>query len=271
MCATHRCACQTARLACAQIIDMVCLIAEGWPGGLSLTTRVYWALSLIAGIAIIIVAAQLAAIPHQRACDGNHALGAVLRFELVTSPADVARFFGDGACRERLTTAMDAVNRFDSMAFIPAFTLFQIFAALALRGEYRHTRMRLIALGVVNAALFAGALDLLENIRLLEIAWTIRAGNAASDVAISQLYWLVRIKFALLGLAAVGLGVMLAQRGTRLWKLLGTLATVGGFVCLAGLIAHSLLMPGVLLAWSVVLVAAAWGVARPIAVPPRTV
>ncbi|MCU0728511.1 MAG: hypothetical protein MUF41_00150 [Sphingopyxis sp.] len=271
MSATRHRACQTARLACAQIVDMVRPIAEGWPGGLSLTTRIYWALSLIAGIAIIIVAAQLAAIPHQRACDGNYALGAVLRFELVTSPADVARFFGDGACRERLTAAMDAVNRFDSMAFIPAFTLFQIFAALALRGEYRYTRMRLIALGVVNAALFAGALDLLENIRLLEIAWTIRAGNAATDVAISQLYWLVRIKFALLGLAAVGLGVMLAQRGTRLWKLLGTLATVGGLICLTGLMAHSLLMPGVLLAWSVVLVAAAWGVARPIAAPTRTV
>lgn len=231
-------------------------------------TRIYWALSLVAGIAIIIVASQLAAIPHQQACDGNHALGAVLRFELVTSPADVARFFGDGACRERLTTAMDAVNRFDSVAFIPAFTLFQIFASLALRGEHRRTGMRLVALAVVNVALLAGALDLLENIRLLEMTWTIRAGNAASDAAISQLYWLVRIKFALLGLAAIGLGLLLARRAMRVWQVAGGFAMLGGLICLTGLLAHSLLMPGVLLAWTIILLAAAWGALRPIAAPP---
>jgi hypothetical protein len=230
--------------------------------------RILWCLSLLAGVAVIVIGMMFGQIPDQVACDGDTALGAVLRFELVTSPADVARFFGTGDCLLRLTTAMDAVNRLDSLAFIPAFTLFQLFAAFALRRQALGDGWcRLVAFGVINAALVAGACDYLENIHLLETGWAVRSGNPADAAAINQLYWLVRVKFALLGLASIGLGWLVTRRSGAGWRIAGGAIMLGGTVTLVGLAAHALLAPGLMLSWSALLGVAVVSAVRPDTAP----
>ena len=212
--------------------------------------RWFWLLAVFAGVAVGIGAAAIGNVPHQVACDGNHGLAAILRFELATSPADVAALFGSGQCMRLLTAAMDAVNRIDSAAFIPAFTVFQVTAALALRGYHAgHAGSRLLALAVINMALVAGGLDMMENFRLFAIGWTVQAGNPVSSAAVEPLFWVVRAKFALLALAAGGLGVLVSRLGGRTMMVAGVAIIAGAACALAGVMAHALLTPGIAAAW----------------------
>ena len=73
---------------------------------------------------------------------------------------------------------------------------------------------------------------------------------------IDLLFWLVRVKFALLAFAAAGLGLLLARaRGATRWHGYAMIGATA--VALAGLAEPRLLTAGIGLAWAALLFAAA--------------
>jgi hypothetical protein len=216
-----------------------------------MSSRTAWILCLVAGLAVVALTFVLAGV-DVRACDGGTALDPIIRFEWVRTVDDVRALFGEEPCRSRLAAAMDRVNRIDVWAYIPAFTLFQLFAAWALRGSGRG-----LAIAAAAAALVAAVCDQAEDQILLAITASLPGEQGQIDL----LFWLVRTKFALLALAAAFLGLLLARTpGTTRW--LGTAMIVGSAIALAGLVAPQLLTPGIALAWTALLVAALLQVVR---------
>ena len=211
--------------------------------------RILWALALIAGLVIIGTAYYFSTIA-QHACDGV-AGDSMLRFELVRSVGDLQALFGSDPCRTTLANGFDAVNRIDVMVFIPAFTVFQIFLALALRGHGRW-----IALFIVNAALVAAACDLYEDQHLFALASQLRAGHAPQEMLLGPLFWLVRVKFALLAINCIALGQLLSRRGTHASRWMAYGVKFGGFLGLLGLYWHALLGLGITIAWALLAIAA---------------
>lgn len=212
-----------------------------------MTSRIAWSLCAAAGVAVIVIARLMGGL---EGCDGLP--GAVIRFEWVRTPAEVDALFGRGMCRSTLVAGMDRLNRIDSLAFIPAFTLFQLFAAWALRSHGRR-----LAGAVTAAAVVAALCDWGED-RLL---FAITAGLPGDQSLIDPLFWLVRVKFALLALAAAGLGLLLTRTGgAPRW--IGWLMMTCGAVALAGLADPRLLGPAIGLAWAGLLGAAVLNVVR---------
>ncbi|MEQ1687753.1 MAG: hypothetical protein ABL874_04185 [Sphingopyxis sp.] len=213
--------------------------------------RTLWILCVVAGLVVIAGLVAMGQVPDQIACDGDASLRSIFRFEWLTSAAQFQQFFGAEPCRSQLALAMDAVNRIDAMAYIPAFTLFQLFAAWAMRVDGR-----LAALFVVNAALIAAGCDLLEDNILFSLSATARLPEAIEPVGLEQLYWFVRVKFGLLALAAMALGRLVGERGGRRWQAASWAMMAGGVVGLAGLAMPQLLAPGIGVAWAILFVAA---------------
>lgn len=212
-----------------------------------MTSRIAWSLCAAAGVAVIAIARLMGGL---EGCDGLP--GAVIRFEWVRTPAEVDALFGRGTCRSTLAAAMDRLNRIDSLAFIPAFTLFQLFAAWALRSHGRR-----LAGAVAAAAVVAALCDWGED-RLL---FAITAALPGDQSLIDPLFWLVRAKFALLGLAAAGLGLLFTRTGGAA-RWIGFAMIACGAVALAGLADPRLLGPAIGLAWAALLLAAVIGVFR---------
>lgn len=134
-----------------------------------------WALATAAmggvSLALFVVFAML---PEVRAAADCLPPGSVVQFELARNGADLAAIFGapDSACRPLAIAAMDAVNRIDVFAFIPAYTLFCISAVLFLaNGDWR----RPLVIAAIAAALLAAAADYLETATLLAITQTLDA------------------------------------------------------------------------------------------------
>jgi hypothetical protein len=212
-----------------------------------MTSRIAWSLCAVAGVAVIAITQLMGGL---EGCDGSP--GAVIRFEWVRTPAEVDALFGREPCRSTLAAAMDRINRIDSFAFIPAFTLFQLFAAWALRD-----RGRRLAAAVAAAAIVAALCDWGED-RLL---FAITAALPGDQALIDPLFWLVRAKFALLALAAAGLGLLLTRAGgASRW--IGWIMIACGAVALAGLTDPRLLGPGIGLAWAALLAAAVLNIVK---------
>lgn len=221
-------------------------------------TRLLWALCLISALVMIGAMVAMGQVPHQTACDGDAPLRSILRFEWLTSGAQFQQLFGAEPCRSQLALAMDGVNRIDVMAYIPAFTAFQLFAAWAMRGHGR-----LAALFVVNAALVAAGCDMLEDRVLFNLAAIARMGDGVVDpVWFGQLFWFVRVKFGLLALAAIALGWLVGKRSGLGWSAARWLMAIGGVVGLAGLVWPHLLAPGIGVAWAALFVVAIMGAVR---------
>jgi hypothetical protein len=211
-----------------------------------MTSRTAWALCAAAGAAVIGITLLMGSIEGAQACDDVRSPGAMIRFEWVRTPAEVQALFGEEPCRSQLAAAMDGMNRIDGAAFIPAFTLFQLFAAWALRGHGRR-----LAAAVALAAVVAALCDWGED----SLLFAITAALPGEQAQIDQLFWLVRAKFALLALAAGGLGLLLTRTcGASRW--LGFAMIAGGAVALAGLADPRLLGAGIGLAWTALLAAA---------------
>jgi hypothetical protein len=144
--------------------------------------------------------------------------GSVIQFELARNADDLAVLFRapDDACRPLAIAAMDAVNRLDMLAFIPAYMLFCICGALFLAGG---ALLRPLTAAAVGAAFLAGAADYLETTTLLAI--TRDLDGAEPLLAYSQFgAW---AKFALLaahGLFCAGLCYVSERRRTILGVLL---------------------------------------------------
>lgn len=219
--------------------------------------RMWWGLCVAAGAVMLAMTVMMGAVPGQVACDGDLSLGAMLRFELVRSPADIDALFGGDPCRATLAGALDAMNRIDVKAFIPAFTLFQIFAAGAMCGRGRE-----LAYAVIAAAMVAGACDLLEDRILFSIADQVRSGGSTYAVPFTMLSAFVHAKFALLAIAAVLLGLLARRESGWLAKFGGLTMIAGGLCSLAGTILPALLSTGLVLAWAVLLLIAVMGAVR---------
>lgn len=211
-----------------------------------MSSRIAWTSCAAAGAAVIGITVLMGGVEGIEACDRVQSPGPVIRFEWVRTPAEVQALFGEEPCRSRLAAAMDRVNRIDSYAFIPAFTLFQLFAAWALRGSGRG-----VAAAVALAAAVAALCDWGED----SLLFAITASLPGEQAQIDRLFWLVRAKFALLALAAGGLGLLLTRTGgASRW--IGCVMIGCGAAALAGLAEPRLLGPAIGLAWAALLAAA---------------
>lgn len=218
-----------------------------------------WLLCVLAALVMIGAMMAMAGVPGQAACDGTSG-NAMLRFEFVTSEAQLAALFGREPCLTRLVMAMDAVNRIDMAAYIPAFTAFQIFAALGL-----WWRRRRLAAVVMAAALVAMLCDYAEDMILMTKTAELMLSGSADGDALVLLMPLVGVKFALLALAAMLLGWAVRADGGG-WRWAGVVMMAGGAVSLIGVVVPTVVGAGIGLAWVVLLGVALVRAWRPAAV-----
>lgn len=221
-----------------------------------------WVVCVVAGVAMVAIMVMFAAIPGQTACDGDASLAAMIRFEWATTAADLDRLFGIEPCRSTLADAMDAMNRLDVNGYIPAFTLFQIAAAWALRRDGRF-----LGFIAINAALVAAACDFLEDGLLVVLTGALRTETLVVPDVLDHLFWLVRAKFALLAINAIILGWLVGRRLGTGWRVARWAMVAGGAVGLAGLVDPALLGPGIGAAWVTLLIVAIVRAVRPNPLP----
>ena len=128
--------------------------------------------TIVTGLATLGISTAFAMLPEVQAAGDCFQRGAVIQFEFARNLRDLLAIFGEpeSACRPLVVTAMDAVNVLDVWAFIPAYTLFCIAAALFLaEGDWK----RPLVIIAIGAALLAAASDYLETVTLLSITQTI--------------------------------------------------------------------------------------------------
>jgi hypothetical protein len=178
-----------------------------------------WAIATtITGIISLGLFVVFAMLPEMRAAADCLPPGSVVQFEFARNVSDLITIFGEpeSACRPLAIAAMDAVNRIDIIAFIPAYTTFCICAALFLANGAWQRPLVIAALG---AAVLAAAADYLETTTLLALTQTLDAPGGLLQY--SQLgAW---SKFALLATHAVfcaGICYTAAPRRTILAVLL---------------------------------------------------
>lgn len=197
--------------------------------GLAIATVAFGVLTL--GLFVV-----FALLPETAAAGACLPAGSVVQFELARDAADLLGIFGapGSECRSLAVAAMDAVNTVDVWAFIPAYTLFCIAAALFLTDG---ALLRPLTIAAVAAAVLAAASDYLETLTLLAITPSI--DDAEALLPYSQLgAW---SKFALLAAHALfcaGLCYVSPQRRTILGVVLilptfGVLAAAYDHVALA--------------------------------------
>jgi hypothetical protein len=130
------------------------------------TSRLRALLALLAGLATLATFAHFAALPQVALAmlPKCFAQGDIIQFELAGTPDQLAAVFPAG-CRSLAAPAMDAVNRWDLAAFIPAYTAFAVLAAVWL--GWRQRRLMLAAIVV---ALLAAVGDVVETTTLLKLS-----------------------------------------------------------------------------------------------------
>lgn len=159
----------------------------------------FWAIAtIVTGLVTLGLSVAFGVLPQVTAAGDCFGPGAVVQFEFARNVGDLLTIFGEpeSTCRPLVITAMDAVNHLDTLAFIPAYTLFGICAALFLANGAWARPLVIIATG---ASVLAAAADYLETITLLSLTQTLDAPSALLQY--SQLgAW---SKFALLAAHAV--------------------------------------------------------------------
>jgi hypothetical protein len=215
-----------------------------------------WRWSAFAGLATLAVSVMFGRVPGLAPCGPSGGAGAVIALELVRSAADVTALFGSEPCTSRLIAAQRQALWLDMLAFIPAYLVFLLSAVVALR------RASLgLALVAFNLVLIAGALDFVEGLILFKLL----GGLPGEERAFTGLFWTVRPKFALLGLAEVMLALML-WRGALAAKVAAGVMAAGGVVALVYLFRaphDPAMMKGYSVAWGALLVVAGIGALRP--------
>lgn len=159
----------------------------------------FWAIAtVVTGVISLGITIAFGLLPEVTAAGECFQRGAVVQFEFARNAGDLLSIFGEpeSTCRPLIVTAMDAINHLDTLAFIPAYTLFGICAALFLAGGVWQRPLVIIAVG---ASLLAAAGDYLETVTLLSLTKTLDAPGGLLEY--SQLgAW---SKFALLAAHAV--------------------------------------------------------------------
>jgi hypothetical protein len=183
-----------------------------------------WAIATtLTGVISLGLFVVFAMLPEMRAAADCLPPGSVVQFEFARNVSDLNTIFGapDSACRVLSIAAMDAVNRVDVIAFIPAYTTFCICAALFLAGGVWQRPLVIMAVG---AALLAAAGDYLETTTLLAITQALDAPGGLLQY--SQIgAW---SKFAMLAAHAV-FCAGICFTGERRRLILGTLLLLPSF------------------------------------------
>ena len=226
----------------------------------NLSSRPWAALTAITGIAalgITLAFAQLPAVTTAGACFEN---GAILKFELATTAAELQRLFhaaGD-PCRPLALAAMDQSNHLDVFAYIPAYTAFTVFSVLFLAARVRAP----LALAALAAALTALVADYVETTTLLTITKDLAAGEALMGRS-SAAAW---IKFGALAAHALLLAGVCLTQAPRRW-ILGVLLLLPAPAYMVMRLdpdRSALLNLAFFLSWTPLMLTALWTAVRPI-------
>lgn len=189
------------------------------------------------------------------ACGPTGGLGPIIAFELVRSPAEVAALFGAPPCTAPFVVWQKAALALDGLGFIPFYTAFLILGAVAAGARGR------IKIVVFTAIALAGLSDEVEGY----ILGRILDGLPGTQRQVDALFWVVHIKFALLGLGTLAIGALLL-RARRLSVVMPGVAIGGGALIALGGLARApdpRMMTGFAIAWIVLLLTAFIGVWRP--------
>lgn len=172
-----------------------------------------WRLCAIIGLPALVVSRMIGQSAGLADCGHPGGLEPVLAFEFVRNAADVGQVLLGGGCR-----AGQAHGLFlDNLLFVPLYTLFVISAAWAA-GLTRGADRR-VAIAAATAILIAAASDLIENATLAAIL------DGGDDF--DRLFWAVRIKFGLIAVGEMLVG-MLLLRHTLLLRFAGYMVIVAG-------------------------------------------
>jgi hypothetical protein len=136
--------------------------------------------------------------------DRNEVALAVSEFQRSVTTADLARVFGDPA-DPAIIAAQNSVNTRDLWAFIPAYTLFLIAAALLLS-----ERRGPITWAAIVFALLGGAADAVET--YLQLCITGDLANAEQYLPVATWHWAKYLALALNGLAVAALCLLVARK-----------------------------------------------------------
>lgn len=189
------------------------------------TARKWWWRCAGVGLIVILITFYFGTVPNAQGCPPHPELGAVIAFEMVRTPVDVAALFGEAPCTGPFTDAMRHITWVDALLFIPAYTLFLATALIALRPYGPKIAWAGIAIAVL-AALF----DQFEGVMLFRIMDNLPGTQPTIDWLIP----LVRGKFLMLAIVAAIIGWLVARQG-RLWALAGFIITFGGAMTAYGL------------------------------------
>ena len=204
-----------------------------------------WRWAVLAGLLAMAISVGFGQIPGIHACNLHG--DAILNFEFVKTPADVASLFPDN-CRVEHVAAQRHGLWLDSLGFIPAYTTFLILSLVGLRTEGSGFAQRIAGTGIV-LTLIAALCDQFEGIQLFQLLGDL----PGTQSTINMLMPAVRTKFGLLALVIVMAGWLHLQRpGWR--KPAGAIIVIGGLWSLAGLfISLDWLMQGSAAAWLMLL------------------
>jgi hypothetical protein len=179
---------------------------------MSNTTRVWAILTTLSGLATLAVTLLFQALPEVAAgrVAGCYAAPPVIAFEFARTAQQASALFGTGDCRAMTLTAMDAINRLDMAAYIPAYTLFAVVGAIfAARGA----RPRLALLAIL-AAITALVADYVETSTLLKITADFAA---ATDPMTERASTAACIKFFALGVHGLLVAAVCFRATPRRW------------------------------------------------------
>jgi hypothetical protein len=129
---------------------------------------------------------------------------AVSEFQRSVTAADLARVFGDPP-DPAIVAAQDAINTRDLYAFIPAYTLFLIAAALML-SDKRGT----LTWAAIVFAVLGGAADAVET--YIQLCITGDFANAERYLPVATWHWAKYLALALNGLAVAALCLLVARK-----------------------------------------------------------
>jgi hypothetical protein len=169
------------------------------------TKRTLPLLTLMLGIATLIAFLWLGGQPAVRALyTSNEVALAVSAFQRAETVQDIVLVFGYPVDQARVA-AMDALNRLDLWAFIPAYALFLSAAAIMLGGLHNRWTHAAIAFAFVGAAA-----DAVETWKQLQL--TADMSNAETYLPIAPWHWLKYAALALNGVAITSLCLTLEKK-----------------------------------------------------------
>jgi hypothetical protein len=169
------------------------------------TARTLPLLTLALGIATLIAFLWLGGQPAVRAVYASNEVAlAVSAFQRAETMQDIVLVFGYPVDDARVA-AMDALNRLDLWAFIPAYALFLTAAAIMLGGLRNRWTQAAIAFALIGAAA-----DAVETWKQLQL--TADMSNAEAHLPIAPWHWLKYAALALNGVAITSLCLTLEKR-----------------------------------------------------------